>query len=190
MASQTIAVAASGDDVQYSAAIWDFTFFANALFVGNSSGSQAHVWLRFLSVGVTQGATITSAILTLENNGIGNGTVSGPLFTIHCEDADNSTMPTSVATANSRALTTGTAFAPSYSTTVYTFDITAEVQAVINRGGWSAGNALSVVLKNNSSPANANIRFQNYESGAANAASLELTTPDTGNRRRRLLLAA
>lgn len=150
--------------------------------IGNVGGQAGyHSWLRFTGVNIAQGTTITTALLKLNNNNAGNGSSgSAGKIKVHCEAADNSTMPADASAADGRTLTTGTALTPSYTTGIYSLDITSEVQAVIDRAGWVSGNALSVFAKDDASATNQAIYHKDYGAGSSVAAQIEITISGGG----------
>jgi|GEM_PF-6896766 len=143
--------------------------FNNRMIVGLGPSSESNFggWMLFTGVTVPQGATINSAILELNNSGAGNGSTPGPVpIRIHCEDADNPTMPTSASDANNRALTSPVDLSVAYTTGVYNLNITAAVQAVVNRAGFAAGNAIGVFMRSRATSTNQYIITSQYEISA------------------------
>lgn len=53
-------------------------------------------------------------------------------------------------------------------------DVTAIIQEIIDRGGWSSGNALGLVLKDNGSNANVRWQFQDYGRNTGQAAKITI----------------
>lgn len=111
-------------------------------YLGQGYGSyKFHPAWRFLSVAVPQGATIDSATLTLNVTGKNTAYAGGTIYgnDIDSSDAWNTTLPSAVSkTAASTTLTRAV------STGLKTYDVTAEVQEIVNRGGWASGNNLSL----------------------------------------------
>jgi len=100
-------------------------------------------WMRFANVTIPQGATITNAFI----RGIGYSTNAIPASgNIYAAAADNAVAP--VTEGDYLALTTTTNFELWYisSTTAGVAldspDLSTVVQEVVNRSGWSSGNAL------------------------------------------------
>lgn len=180
MTVSTFTIAANGDDICFASAgysSWGFDLFGGGttLLAGRTAGAtDVGSWLRFTSVTVPQGATINSATLKLNNNGSGNNGGTPVLLKIQCESADNPTMPSGGTDAASRTLGTAATFSSGVTTGIYSFDITAAVQAVINRSGFASGNAMSVVIADNGSNSTFDIRFRAREAGSGVAPQLEI----------------
>lgn len=110
-------------------------------------------FVRFPGVTVPQGATITAASVTLNaDQSKEAGTIR---MSIKAIAADSATAPTSAADGDSRTLTTAST---SWNISSWTAgnDITSPsltgiAQEIVNRGGWSSGNALVLYFLNNSS---------------------------------------
>jgi hypothetical protein len=173
--SSTFTIASDADDVSFFGTnfdVWDLSLFgAHVLYAGNVGGAGG-AWLRFTGVTVPRGATINSATLKLNNDGLGNGGGTPVLLNAYTEAADNPSMPASEADAASRTLGTPIALTISTLTTgVYSIDVTAAVQEVINRPGF-AGDALAVILRDRGSTATQYILFRSREEGAGVAPQL------------------
>ena len=106
-------------------------------------------FIRFLSVTIPPGATLTSAVLRLRAAiAMSAGTGSADFY---CADADNQAQvpANDEAAFDALPLTTAKTNVPAaaYSNaTWYEFDVMTAVQEVIDRAGWASGNALAVVL--------------------------------------------
>lgn len=131
---------------------------------GHSSASRDG-FFRWASVTIAAGSTISSAVLsTYVYSGSGSGTLS---LTIGMEDADNPATPTTASDANGRVLTTSTAsFSGSRPSTgaYYNWpDFAGSVQEVIDRGGWTSGNAMLLFSRNNGSTTSNFTRYYSIE---------------------------
>jgi len=135
--------------------------------------------LRFTNVTIPQGDDIDEAYLTVY---VGNDAVDSPKLRIHCQAADNAaTVAYEVNNISARPLTTaytewsaadiglGSKVSP---------DFKAAVQEVTDRGGWSSGNALAVILVALASPTP--FRFQGYSTGTIPAITIVHSTPAAG----------
>lgn len=176
MPTLNLQVGANADDVYHvGSSAWN-AITTNA-WIGNNGGSGGDRWSRFTNVTIPQGATITAA--TMQFFSTSAGAVNGFAATIKCDASDNSTVPADGSAWSARTFTTGTAWTMSspYTTGAFitTADITAEIQAIINRAGWVSGNAISVDVRNNASPSNAYIAAQTHEGSAGNSAKLDIT---------------
>ncbi len=131
----------------------------------------------FNHVYVSQGATITSALLKLTASG-SLGTPTLVALRAFCEDADNpSYWDTDTHRPHDCVVTTAhadIAIAAWVTDTVYSFDIAAALQEIIDRPGWTPGNAVCVVLRDNGTPANNRIHIYDTGQDSAKAADLEV----------------
>lgn len=69
-------------------------------------------------------------------------------YWIRCEAADNAAVPANSAALFAKSVTTGTnpSSAAVTAGVEYSHDVTAAVQAVLNRAGWASGNTLAIVV--------------------------------------------
>ncbi len=107
------------------------------------------VGLRFQSIDVPQGATITSATLEFQAQGSESGTTS---LTIYGEDEDDtSTFSTASSDISSRTQTTASvSWTPGAWTDGANYqspDLTAVVQEIVNRSGWCGGNSMTFLIE-------------------------------------------
>jgi len=104
--------------------------------------------IRFPNVTITQGAEISAATLSIKQDATAYGTQA----TMHVQafDEDNSAIPTSFANFGAKARTsasvTWTEGSLSAGVTYTSPDIKTVIQEIVNRGGWSSGNALQICL--------------------------------------------
>lgn len=152
--------------------------------LGSFNGNTHMGCARFLSVTIAQGTTITSATLTLK----AQATYS-TANTISCiaygEAADNAAIYTATGTnINARARTTANSGAKDIKSvtaeTDYTWDVTTAVQEVINRAGWASGNAISILIRDNSSTSNEWQDFYTYDNTTTKAPKLDITYSSGG----------
>ncbi|WP_273567703.1 GEVED domain-containing protein [Maribacter halichondriae] len=119
-----------------------------------SDGSNNQlVGIRFQNIFIPQGTTILSASIQFTTDETDSGTTS---VVISGEDSDNaSTYTTSNGNISSRTLTTASVAwnaIPAWNTVGQsganqrTPDLTSIVQEIVNRGGWSSGNAMSFII--------------------------------------------
>ena len=106
---------------------------------------------RFTGVTIPQGATITSAKITFTDST--TGTERALNFKIIGVDEDNTAEFTTSPISDARTRTHTSAsvdwdatFTPSAGTTRDTSDIKTIIQEIVNRGGWSSGNAIGIYL--------------------------------------------
>jgi hypothetical protein len=146
------------------------------------------VGLRFASVSVPQGAVITSATITFRRE---SQTGTEPVtFTITGHDADNAGTFVAANTPadsnlfgiSSREATSASVLWPNESawgTTAATPNLAGIVQEIVNRGGWSEGNALAFIIDSddpNVSPSNSR-GAQAFGSGTPPILSISFYVP-------------
>ena len=117
---------------------------------GGSAGNRQLVGMRFLNVEVANGATILEAYLEFETDETDSGASS---LTIRGQDADNpGTFTGGNSNISNRTTTTASTNwnnLPAWNTTSehhISPDISAVVQEIVDRGGWSSGNAMVYVV--------------------------------------------
>ena len=122
--------------------------------MGNIAAQATNAWVRFANVTIPQGATITSAYVkwTAESNKA--GTVVN--VRIYANDVDNPTAPTDQTEANALDLTSASVdwnnVAGWTGSTQYNSpSIVTVIQEIVNRVGWSSGQALMCLFKDNGS---------------------------------------
>jgi len=154
---------------------------ANLLNVGNvNNNATSTAGLRFTNVTIPQGATISSATLTLY--GYSTYSTGSTISAIAaCEDADNSaafaSSPANFKSTN-RPRTTATSSAVNIASVTagnaYTWNVTTSVQEVIDRAGWTSGNAISIFVDNNASSSSEWQEFEAYDHSTSLAAKLDI----------------
>lgn len=131
-----------------------------------------HGGIRFRTLGVPQGATITNAQLKLQVAALGGA----PQTRIYADDVDdaalwaNGNLPSGIAKTAAWAAWSATA------TGTDTIGVTAIVQEIISRPGWASGDIRFAALNQLTGPAtDAWARVWDYAKAQANAAVLEVT---------------
>lgn len=169
MATFTASIAASTDDATELSGTPDLT--GNAL---NCNSPAYYLGLRFPSVTIPAGSTITAATLEFE---ITSGSFDDPNLTIYAHDADNpAAYTTTTNDISGRTPTTATVnwIASSIGTGVKTSpDITTVIQEIIDRPGWTSGNAIAPIL--NALSASSFFRVRSYDAGTGTPAKLNIT---------------
>lgn len=114
---------------------------------GTNSTNSSFSGYRIVSVAIPNSATIRHAYLKVYMSSV--STNSGASATVSGESADNSAaFTTAVNDISARALTTANSvteiedLADGY----VTIDVTSIVQEIVNRAGWTSGNALTFIL--------------------------------------------
>lgn len=140
-----------------------------------------HSWARFTNVTVPQGANITTAYLTYGAYELW-GT---PLTKIYANDVDNATNPTSATDAESRALTSAAVdWDPVGWESGNLYDspeIKTVIQEIIDRAGWSSGNALMILHRDDGS-GHGSVNFiavYSYDYGGPPSLHIEYTAGGT-----------
>lgn len=119
------------------------------MYIGGTDvqGANPVAWIPFDGVSVPKGKVITAATIYWTAHFSGSGTAE---FTLGCEAADNPAVPTNNADllARVQGSVAPTINPVSYiGGTQYHYDVTAQVQEVINRSGWVIGNRLAFLIK-------------------------------------------
>lgn len=182
MATFSKQVAASADDCRYSAAISSFSFTDIDLWFGNRNFSGDQDWqsgMRFTSVTIPQGATISAATLTFKARITETaGTVN---LRIEGQAADDAATFSTLSDFTGRSRTAANAsWSPGAWTanTLYTTaDFTSVVQEIVNRAGWASGNNLALFIKNNGSTTGTDAYriAYSFNNAAADAPQLDIT---------------
>lgn len=183
MASGIFYPAANSDDGGWSSVAW----YANesGLYLGNFDGFAWHVFVRFQNVTIPAGSVIDSAVVTFTCT---DTPQSGTDVLTNCyfNDSDDAVAPTSIAEGDGLALTGLIAWdnLPSWSAGVQysTPELKTILQTVTDRGGWSSGNAVMVLVKDDGSSADAERDAENYYNDPSKKVELHVTwdPPVTG----------
>ncbi len=144
-------VAAAGDDVEQKAS-GSISSNVTDLELGYDGTTGQTVGLRFIGIDIPKGAIITSAYIQFQANEVKTGATS---LLVQGEDSDDAGAFTSASfNVSSRARTDASAaWAPAAWTTVgehglaeRTPDLSAVVQEIVSRSGWSALNDMAFLL--------------------------------------------
>ncbi len=142
-ASITVDITANGDDGHSKSGNWVITPYLNHIILwnGGAGAEYSGAW-RFLNVTVPQGSTINTASLDIYAQRSATITV-----TFQGEDVDNASAWGNSSANDSRTMTKTTAsnaYTFSSGTGTKSIDLKTIVQEVVNRSGWSSGNAMRV----------------------------------------------
>ena len=172
MTTVNLQIAATADDC----GSYNSTNFGNSdIYIGTINGTDVcRIALRFLTVAIPQGATITSAVLQLRLRA-GNA-AQNTLTTIYGNDVDDAVSPTTRAGLYALDLTT----ASLNQTWVYggaaawhsSSSFSAVIQEIVDRASWSENNALQLIVASNSSLYYC--RVTDYTSLSTNSAKLDI----------------
>lgn len=139
------------------------------------TGGGKHAAWRFQTVDIPQGATISSATLTVRviaRLGSGSGTIKG-------NDVDDAASWAD-ASANSPALMTATTANTSYAipgtTGIKTIDVTSIVQEIVDRAGWTNNNDIRIGFTDVSGfgAVNDYVYFEDYQAAGTDEALLDI----------------
>lgn len=136
-------IGADGDDgMSDGFGTWYNSWNASShLFSATNPYASQYPGYRFTTVAVPNAATINSATLTIEAGG-GSGTPSGTMNGNNVDSAGAWTT-TTLTPRNMSATTAGVTFNPS-SAGVFTYNVAAIVQEIVNRIGWVSGYNLAL----------------------------------------------
>ena len=144
---------------------------------GNSDGANDCFFARFPNTTIPQGATISSVKLTFQAAFTSTGTVCNA--NVYFNDVDNATAPTTYTEANDKAVTAAISWNSVVGWTANSdYDspsIVSILQAIVNRPGWASGQAMMVLVKNNSSSLDARRHPKTYEASTTLCARLVVT---------------
>jgi hypothetical protein len=172
MSTFTQRISATGNDGYYAA---EWFVDGGWIIVGKSySGSEVYSGLRFTNVTIPAGSTINSAYLVLTAIQNDTATVASKIIGI---DEDNTANLSS--NPSGRTQTTAKIDWDFNNITLHTEytspDIKSIIQEIIDRAGWTSGNALGFTLRDDGSSNNNIVHFESRSSDATKAAYLEIT---------------
>jgi hypothetical protein len=149
-----------------------------------------HFLARFPNVTLAQGEAITSAIFKFDqlNNYTGTGGTSG---NAHMENSDNAAVLTTTASdISSRPRTSSALTNPGATQAVWQtngINVTAQVQAVLNRAGWASGNAMAFMFIGSGVEGSfVQPYLWDYFTGTVYLSRLEIVTPTPDNMKKSL----
>lgn len=178
-------VGASSDDGVQDVSGINGDITSASLPLGNHNGNPVIDGTRFTSVNVPNAATITSATWTVTASDTYNAGGATITCFVHFEDEDDTvTFTAANNNISGRTLTTAkTAFTPTsvVKDTEYNVDVTTGAQEVVNRGGWSANNDMSVLAKDNGSDSSEWQEFYAWDGDTSKAAKLEIVYASASN---------
>ena len=149
----TSQVAQDNDDAEEEVSNGNMDLGSSDLEITSDGGTNQLVGLRFLNINIPQGTTILSASIQFTTDETDTGSTS---VAIRGEDTDDaSVFSSSNSNISNRTLTSASVAwnnilawntVGQSGADEQTPDITTIVQEIINRGGWSSGNALAFVI--------------------------------------------
>lgn len=169
--SLDVRVAAVRDSISNVPAVSYWGEYDPLYFIGNSSGMTTA--LRFTGLGIPQGATIINAYLTVYvADGFDQGVDSTAWVTVGAEQVDNASQLTSASNHESRKTNLGTTvqWGPhgglAQRAAFVSPNLATVVQEIVDRSGWSSGNAMQFFMTPNPSTTS-DFQFMSYWSGNA-----------------------
>lgn len=163
-----------------SSSINSLNFYVNTTIIGYD-GSRYQAGLRYTNVTIPKNSTINSATIDVKAQGNSNSRTC----VIYAVASDNTAVWDSSNRPDNASRTTASVSwsVPTFSTgTTYTTpDIKSVIQEVVNRAGWSSGNALSVLIitADSNTPAK---QITDYNDDPASAAIITIDyTPAASN---------
>jgi len=143
---------------------------------GSVSGDGGRAFFRFPDITIPNGATITSAVLYVlsDTSTQWDGYVK---VKVGFNNIDTAVAPTDVDTTEALTMTSGVVWEPqtfTQGTWYNTPDLADELQVVVDRGGWSSGNAIMLLMDEDGSTVSKRRLVHTYEDGSSNRPYLEL----------------
>jgi len=174
--SVDVRVAASADDAEQNMGSNTVSITSPDLELSADGTTVQQVGMRWNSISIPQGATISSAYIEFDPRSQTGSTGAGsPTIVFRGQAADNAAaFTTGASNISSRTKTTASAsWSPGTWTvgTLYqTGDLSAVIQEIVNRPGWSSGNSLAIIT--DSGVANNFRRANSWNGNAATAPRL------------------
>lgn len=191
MPTLNILIATGADDGVYRLNAGAFDNSSTSFTYIGYNGVSFGAFLRFQNITIPPGSTITAASVRFVPASSRSGTC--PLI-LTGELALNPSAAASAADALGRSRTVASVGwnEPDHTVNVAvsTPDFSAVIQEIIDQSGWASGNALQLFVDDNGSSSFRQPRTYNGSTTNCPRLDVDYTEPSTGNRRRRLLLAA
>lgn len=176
MTTLNLQVGATADD-GFCVAVEEFYSSEVNLTIGNDDGAHFDTYTRFTNITIPKAALIISAHLTFTAQA--NYSADTVRIKLSANDADNATAPTDCATLAAKARTSAQTdwdFTTDWTTDdeYDSPDFKASIQKVIDRSGWSYGNALMIHIDDDGSSTDARRDPHDYSSDSAKATKLTI----------------
>ena len=146
-------VSQGNDDAEERVSSGNMSLTSSDLELTSDGGNNQLIGIRFQNINIPQGTTILSASIQFTTDETNSGSTS---VTIGGEDADNASVFSGTnSNISNRTLTTasvGWNSIPAWNTVgqsgtnQQTPDLTSIVQEIVNRGGWTSGNSMALVI--------------------------------------------
>ncbi len=174
--SASVQVAQSSDDAEEKVSDGSINLTSSDLELVDESGSTEQlVGIRFQNVGISQGATISSASVQFTVDSVNSGSVS---LTIYAhKSANSSTFSSSDDNISDRSATSASvSWSPSSWDTVgeagsaqQTSDLTAIIQELVDQSGWSSSSAVTIIISGDGER-----EAESYDGSSSSAALLNV----------------
>lgn len=161
MATTFYTNASGNDGYKVSGSSWDYTD-TELPFGVDVWGDASEMGLRFEGVTIPQGSTINSATLKgyLSSFGITDGTLRTKVYGI---DEDNTATMTSDPTGRTKTTAAVDWDEASKTDPITSPDISTIVQEIVDRAGWSSGNAMGFLIPDDGSDSGPNSNYYSYD---------------------------
>lgn len=170
-------VGADADDgfVDTNSSTFYTMYGSNLLYI---AGLYYNLFARFTNVTITRSATITSTVLSITSSGNKSTAETNVLYCF--ADADNPSAPTTFNEFTGISRTSGVEHnnLPTWSTgtTYQSSQLNTDFQTVVNRAGFSSGNAIiAFIMDNDSGSASAYRSTYSYSKGSTYAIKISIT---------------
>ena len=178
------------DGMEYSASgTTVYATGASNIRLGNRSGSFGDVFggMRFTTVPIPQGATISSAFINVRTlpDGTASNSSNQVRLKIYAEAVDNSTQFNNNTGSFQNRISTSAQVdwdPPSWSDNTWysSVDISSVIQEIVNRPGWSTNNAISIMIKDDGSTAGIHKNIDQYGGSSVSAHKLDVSYSNGG----------
>ncbi len=166
-------VGASSDDAYWYASGPVLEPTSGFQYLGGFIGGAVIESFARVTAAIGNADTIDTCTATNRSRATSNNNI---LSKLKFENADNPAAPTTPAEFTSRTLTTGTDYdiTATFSNNIEyeTVDFAAELQTVVDRGGWSSGNAIILFQKDDGS--SFSLAAHSYDSDTAKATKIDI----------------
>jgi len=171
-------IPANRDDSQERAGSWNYHYTAVG-WTGGGGGAPTNTGLRFTTVAVANGATISLAEIKLKVTGKAYGAYGGG--TLYGVDEDNAAgLDGGSRKPSALTKTSASASLPApTSTGIKAYDVTSIVQEIVNRAGWASGNSMAFVAIGTGTT-NGETNFEDFANAGTDEALLEITLAGAG----------
>ena len=166
VAEAKASIAVSSDDVEQRLSNGDMSFSSSDLELPYDGSSEQIVGLRFRSLNVPRGATITDAYITFTVDEYKSGNISMDIHGMNTAAADyfsGSDYYLQNFPKTSAGVMWNNLPAPAVGETMTTPDLKSIIQEIVNKSGWNSGNAMGFLLSRKSGTGTRTVESYNGE---------------------------